>query len=128
MLATILIAAMASGCTGTQPGVVAVALHGVTRTPYLDRYRIEATVSNSGERAQAGNTMQFLDVMYYGTRIDARGIPPLAPGQSYTVTYVWPRSADAGHLTSPLDFQIRPVSPSSAESCTGGGRSAGITV
>jgi hypothetical protein len=126
VLATILIAAMT--CGGTEPGVVAVTLHGVTRTQYLDRYRIQATVSNSGERAQAGDTLQFLDVMYYGTRIDARGIPPLAPGQSYTVTYVWPRSVDAGRLTSPLNFEVRPVSPGSSEGCTGGGRGAGITV
>ena len=127
MQALILIAAMANGCNGAQPAV-AVTLHNVTRTSYLNRYQINATVTNRGEQAQAANTLQFLDVVYYGGRIDARGIPPLGPGQSYTITYVWPRSVDAGRWTSPMNFRIRAVSPSLAETCTGPHGSAGITV
>ena len=127
MLALTLIAAMANGCNGAQPSVVAVTLHSVTRTSYLNRYQINATVTNRGDQAQAGNTLQFLDVVYYGGRIDARGIPPLGAGQSYTVTYVWPRSADAGRWTSPVDFRIRAKSPL-PEGCTGSHASAGITV
>jgi hypothetical protein len=118
---------MANGCTGAQPAVV-VTLHGVTRTPYLNRYQINATVTNRGDQAQAGNTLQFLDVVYYGGRIDARGIPPLAPGQSYTVSYVWPRSVDAGLGTSPVDFRIRSISPLPANGCARSTGSAGITV
>jgi len=128
VLAFVLIAAMANGCDGAGPSIATVTLRGVTRTAYLNRYEISATVTNRGDQAQAGNTLQFLDVLYYGGRIDARGIPPLAPGQSYTITYVWPRSVDAGRWTSPMDFRIRSISPAVAQNCTSGHGSAGITV
>lgn len=128
MLAFVLVAAMANGCNGAEPAVAAVILHGVTRTTYLNRYEINATVTNRSGQAQAGNTLQFLDVVYYGGRIDARGIPPLGPGQSYTITYVWPRSVDAGRLTSPMDFRVRSVSPLPAQGCTSRHGTGGITV
>jgi hypothetical protein len=117
----------AAACSSASPAVTAVTLQSVTRTPYLNLYKVSATVTNSGGEAQSGDVLQFVDVVQYGGRLDDRGIPPLGPGQSYTVTYVWPRSADAGKLTSPLNFRIRYVGPSGAQSCTSS-RSSGITI
>jgi CARDB len=103
--------AYAAGCTGASPVVTSVSVVGVTRTRYLNYYRVSATVTNRGSDAQAGNVLQFVDVMQYGDRLDDRGVPPLAPGQSYTISYVWKRAVDAGKGTTPLDFGVRPVSP-----------------
>jgi hypothetical protein len=101
----------AAACDGAGPAITSVALQSLTRTRYLDLYHVTATVTNLGNEAQPGNVLQFVDVDQYGGRLDDRGVPPLAPGQSYTVTYVWPRSAEAGKWTSPLDFRIRLVAP-----------------
>jgi hypothetical protein len=128
VLAQIPVAATAAACNGANPTITSVWLHGVTRTPYLDRYHLKATVTNLGNQAQAGNVLQFVDVIQYGGRLDDRGVPPLAPGQSYTISYTWPRSAEAGKLTSPLDFRMRFVAPLPAANCNPSNGSAAITV
>jgi len=127
VLIQIPIASRAVTCDGTGPAITSVNLQSLTRTRYLDFYHVTATVTNLGNQAQPGNVLQFVDVNQYGGRLDDRGVPPLAPGQSYTVSYVWPRSTDAGKLTSPLDFRLRLVGSSSAQSCSTHG-SGGITV
>lgn len=125
LLAQIPVAAFAVTCDGANPAITSVALRSLTRTPYLDLYHVTATVTNLGNAAQPGNVLQFVDVDQYGARLDDRGVPPLGPGQSYTVSYVWPRSADAGKWTSPLDFRVRLVTP--VQNCTAP-KTGGITV
>jgi CARDB protein len=120
------IAAVAGTCSRSNPAVTAVTLQHVSQTSHLNLYHVTATVTNLGNESQSGDVLQFIDVVQYDARLDDRGIPPLAPGQSYTVTYVWPRSADAGRLTSPLNFRIRTVAPADACSPTKG--SAGIII
>jgi hypothetical protein len=115
-------AAIAASCG---PSVTAVAVHRVTPTRYLNYYHVTATVTNRGDEAQAANVLQFVDVNQYGDRLDDRGVPPLAPGQSYTITYTWKRAVDAGRWTTPLEFSIRPVAPLPANDCVGA--SSGIT-
>lgn len=102
-------------CTGANPIVTSVSVIGVTKTHYLNLYRVDATVTNVGTEAQAGNVLQFIDVMQYGNRLDDRGVPPLAPGQTYTISYVWKRAVDAGNWTTPLDFRVRPVASPAAD-------------
>lgn len=116
----------AANCDGPNPAVTSVSLRTVSHSPHLDFYHVTATVTNLGSQAQPGDALQFVDVVQYGGRLDDRGVPPLAPGQSYTVDYTWPRSADAGKMTSPLDFRMRTVTSSS--SCTATKPVAGITV
>ncbi|HEX3671573.1 MAG TPA: hypothetical protein VHT92_07720 [Candidatus Cybelea sp.] len=115
----------AANCDG--PSVTSVALRTVSHTPHIDYYHVTATVTNVGSQGQPGDALQFVDVVQYGGRLDDRGVPPLAPGQSYTIDYTWPRSADAGKMTSPLDFRMRSVTPS-AGSCSATKAGAGITV
>jgi len=105
------------------PAVTAVRVHSVTPTRYLNYYHVTATVTNRGDETQAANVLQFVDVNQYGNRLDDRGIPPLAPGQSYTVSYTWKRAVDAGKWTTPLDFSIRPVAPLSGNDCVAAGSS-----
>jgi CARDB protein len=111
LLVAIPTGARAATCDGAGPTITSVTLHDLTRTRYLDLYHLTATVTNLGNQAQPGNVLQFVDVVQYGARLDDRGVPPLAPGQSYTVSYIWPRSTDAGKMTSPLDFHIRLAEP-----------------
>jgi hypothetical protein len=116
----------AANCDGPNPAVTSVALRAVSHTPHLDFYHVTATVTNLGSQAQPGDALQFVDVVQYGGRLDDRGVPPLAPGQSYTVDYTWPRSADAGKMTSPLDFRMRSAASPAGNCATT--KAAGITV
>jgi hypothetical protein len=125
LLSQIPIAGLAATCDGANPAITSVTLQGLTRTRHLDLYHVTATVTNLGSEAQPGNVLQFVDVSQYGARLDDRGVPPLGRGQSYTVSYVWPRSADAGKWTSPLDFRVRLVAP--AQNCAAP-KTGGITV
>jgi hypothetical protein len=101
----------AAACGRAGPTITSVTLHSVTPSRYLNYYDVTATVTNHGGQGQAANVLQFVDVTQYGGRLDDRGVPPLAAGQSYTITYVWRRAVDAGKWTTPLDFRIRPVAP-----------------
>ena len=101
----------ASACGGADLTVSSLRVASVHNGRYLISYRLEATATNAGRAAQVSNVLQFLDVKQYGKRLDDRGIPPLRPGQSYKVVYVWQRAVDAGKGTTPLNFRIRVVSP-----------------
>jgi hypothetical protein len=127
VLAQLPLAAAAAGCDGAAPAITSVSLQSVGKTPYLNLYHLSATVTNLGNQAQSGDALQFVDIVQYGGRLDDRGVPPLGPGQSYTVHYIWPRSSDAGTMTSPLNFKIRVVGGSS-QSCAAGKESGGITI
>jgi hypothetical protein len=120
--------ALAGACAGTGPTVTSVTLQGMTPSRYLNYYHVTATVTNRGDQAQAGNVLQFVDVNQYGDRLDDRGVPPLAVGQSYTISYVWKRAVDAGKWTTPLDFSVRPIAPTPLSSdCTPANVSSSIT-
>jgi hypothetical protein len=119
-LAQVPIGTAAAACAGATPTVASVSLQNVTPSRYLNYYHVTARVTNRGSEAKPSNVLQFVDVVQYGDRLDDRGIPPLAAGQSYTIVYVWKRAVDAGKWTTPLDFRIRPVSPMPAgsENCS----------
>ncbi len=100
-------------CTGANPAVTAVAVKSVTTAGQENNYHLTATVTNIGSAAQATNTLQFVDIYQYGQKLDAKGIPPLNPGQSYTFSYMWPRASDAGTGTTTLSFRLDERQPSS---------------
>ena len=104
------IGSAAAACMGSNLAVTSVAIQGVEKSQYLNNYRVVGTVTNVGSQTQGGDVLQFLDVNQYGHRLDDRGIPPLAPGQSYTVSYIWKRSVDAGQGTTPLSLHLRSIS------------------
>ena len=118
----------AAPCDGPILAVTPPTLRTVDHARYLNLYRVSVTVTNTGDEAQAANVLQFLDVLQYGGRLDDRGVPPLAPGQSYAITYTWPRSADAGPRTSPLEFRLRYVAPLPASACYSNKPWASITI
>ena len=76
-------------------------------------------VTNLGSKKQATNVLQFVDVYLNGTKVDSRGIPPLAAGKSYTFGYDVKRASDAGEGTSHLRFQLdfRQPNPPGSQDC-----------
>jgi hypothetical protein len=112
LLAQLSVSAAAAGCVGADPAITSVRVQNVTGNGGANRYTLVGTVTNLGDRKQASNVLQFVDIYQDGTRLEDRGVPPLAPGQSYTFSYVWLRASDAGTNTSAFGFRIRMTSPS----------------
>ena len=104
-----------AACHGTDLGLGSIKVANVSSNGSVNQYKLVGTVTNNGDRGQPSNTLQFVDIFTDGQKLNERGIPPLAPGQSYTYSYVWPRSTDAGNGTTVMRFSLRMVSPGSAD-------------
>jgi hypothetical protein len=96
----------AAACVGADPSVSNVVVKGTTADGNLNHYQISGTVVNLGTESQPSNTLQSVDIFKGTQKVDAKSIPPLKAGESYTFTYVSDRSADAGNGTSKLVFTI----------------------
>jgi hypothetical protein len=111
-------AARAATCNGVDVAITSVKVSNVTTTGAINRYTIATTLTNLGTVAQHSNVLSSVDISQYGVQLDAHGVPPLAPGQSSTFTWVWQRSSDAGKGTSTLDFKFAihpPIAPGQEE-------------
>lgn len=102
-------AAPAATCAGANPAITSVVVKNVTSNGRVNTYHIVGTVTNLGSVGQPSNTLQFVDIYVDRMKRDDRGIPPLAPGQSYTFGYDWTRATDAGPGTTTAHFRIRMV-------------------
>ncbi|MBV8724407.1 MAG: hypothetical protein JO078_08305 [Candidatus Eremiobacteraeota bacterium] len=100
-------AAPAATCSGPNPAIVSVAVSNVTTNGSLNTYNIAGTVRNLGSQGQPSNTLQFVDIYQYGNKLDSKGIPPLAAGQSYRFNYQWQRNVEARRGSTPLEFRVR---------------------
>ena len=100
-------AAVAASCAGANPAITSVAVKNVTSDGRLNDYHIVGTVTNLGSAGQPNNTLQFVDIWQYGNKLDDKSIPPLAPGQSSSFSYVWQRSAEAPRGSTVLNFRVR---------------------
>jgi subtilase family serine protease len=109
-------AASAVACHGIDLGITSVKVAKVTSNGSLNKYTLVGTVANLGDQRQPSNALQFVDLFTNGQRVEDRGIPPLAPGQSYTFSYIWPRATDAGSNTTVMRFSLRMVPPSAGNS------------
>ncbi len=98
--------APAAGCAGPNPAITSVVVKNVTSNGSSNVYHMVGTVTNLGTQAEASNTLQFVNIYVDQMKRDDRGIPPLAPGQSYTFGYDWTRSAQAGNGTTTAHFRI----------------------
>src|SRR5271166_1332897 len=118
MFAMVLLAATiaqsSAGCAGADPAITSVSVPSTTQSGALNVYHLTATVTNLGKTKQAPDVLQFVDIYYNGDKVDAKGIPPLAPGQHYSFGYDFKRSVDAHEGTSHFRFQLdfkRPAPP-----------------
>ena len=100
------IALAPAGCKGADPEIVSVAVKNVSQNGTINVYHLVGTVTNVGNRSQTSNVLQFVDVYLNDQKLDARGVPPLRRGQSYTFGYDFQRSHDAGDGASQLRFQL----------------------
>lgn len=96
-----------AACAGPDPAITSVAVKNVAQSGGMSRYTLAVTVTNAGSQAQAKDTLQFVDIYQVpGEKLDAKGVPPLQPGQAYTFTYDTTRASDAGSGTTHLRFQL----------------------
>jgi hypothetical protein len=109
ILALVPSTAPAAGCAGANPAITSVVVKNVTSVGLLNTYHMAGTVTNLGSQGQPSNTLQFVDIYIDGQKRNDRGIPPLAPGQSYTFGFDWSRSSGAGPGTTTVHFRIRMV-------------------
>ena len=119
-----------AACAGADPAIASVAVKSVTEANGINHYTLAVTVTNDGSQAQAKDVLQFVDIYQVpGEKLDAKGVPPLQPGQSYTFTYVTMRSAEAGNGTTHLRFQLdlRQSSPGGAADCSGANDTSTLT-
>jgi hypothetical protein len=109
----------AATCAGVDLAITSVSVKDVTKNGLLNQYHIAGTVANLGGTSQASSMLQFVNIYQYGRKLDAKSVPPLRSGQSYTFSYALARSADAGSGTTTLDFHIlmRPPIPAGQEEC-----------
>ena len=119
-----------AACAGADPAIVSAVVKNVSQANGTSRYTLAVTVTNVGDAAQAGDTLQFVNIHQIpGEKLDAKGIPPLRPGQSYGFTYDVLRASDAGNGTTTMLFQLdvhRPMPPAAAD-CSATNDSARVT-
>jgi hypothetical protein len=111
--------APAATCAGADPAITSVTVKNVTNSGKLNTYHMVGTVTNLGSQGQPKNTLQFVDIYIDQMKRNDRGIPPLAPGQSYTFGFDWSRSSDAGSGTTTARFRIRMVQGSDCNPANG---------
>ena len=116
--------ASAASCAGANPAITSAVVKNVTSAGQLNTYHMTGTVTNLGTAGQPSSTLQFVDIYVDGQKRNDRGIPPLAPGQSYNFGFDWSRSSDAGPGTTTVRFRIRMVSGSD---CNPGNGSNSVT-
>lgn len=119
---------LAQACSGADPSVKA-AETGMTADGGINHYTIRISVTNAGNAQQASNVLQFVDIFQEGIKRDTRSIPPLRPGQTFTTTYIYNRSSDAGAETTTLTLSLnmrQPASPGAAN-CSTANDSATVT-
>ena len=103
-----------AACNGADPAVMSVAVAGIRSDGGMNVYHLSGRVLNDGRTKQASNVLQFVAIYEDDIKRDVRSIPPLKPGGSFTFTYDYRRSIDAGAGTTDLIFRLdmrQPVPP-----------------
>lgn len=101
-----LIPTNAPSCNGADPAIMSAVLNSTTTTGHLNHYTIGITVQNMGTMKQASNLLQSVAVYQDGTKVDQKGLQPLARGGSEMVTYSFDRARSAAPRTTQLRFQL----------------------
>jgi hypothetical protein len=98
----------AAACMGSMPSITHVGVQSTSSSGGLNRYRIVITVENLGSMSQPSNVVQTVDIYdaQAGTKLDARGIPPIGVGGTQHAYYDWMRSSDAAARSSTLLFRL----------------------
>lgn len=119
VLSAVLLPALLA-CTGADP-VVRATQTAMSAAGGINHYTISISVTNRGHMKQASNVLQFVDIFQEGVKRDSRSIPPLRPGQTFTTSYIYSRSSDAGTGATNLMLRLhmrQPASPGAANCST----------
>jgi len=95
-----------SPCSGPHPIITGAELQSHTTNGKLNQFVVAVHVKNAGTKGQPSNLLQSVEVLQNGDRVDQKGLPPLRPGQTATVTYTFTRSAGAAMHTTRLTFML----------------------
>lgn len=119
VLATLALVALAqtaapAACTGADPAIVSASAKSMTSDGQVNRYAVNVRVQNLGRRNQPSNLLQSVEIWQNDIKLDRKGLPPLKAGQSYSFTYIYQRSTDAGTGTSELTLRLKVSKPSPA--------------
>ncbi len=104
MHAVVLALLLAQSRSCSELAVASARVVRVDRSGGINRYLIAVTATNRGAN-QPPNTLQFVDIYKNGEKKDAKGIPPLRTGTSYTFGYAFERSSEAGDGSTQLTFE-----------------------
>ena len=96
----------APSCAGADPAIVSAIVESTAQVGHLNRYTIGVTVQNMGTMKQASNLLQSVAVFQDGTKVDQKGLQPLARGASQIVMYSFNRSRGAAPRTTHLRFVL----------------------
>jgi hypothetical protein len=122
LLGALVLASGASGialaCTGANPAIVSAGASAPIRDGAHNRFSVKVTVTNKGTAGQPSNLLQTVDIVQDQTKVGAKGVPPLKPGQSYSFTYSFVRAFSAAPGTTHLIFRLHVDQPSgSSQDC-----------
>ena len=123
-LASSLPTATTAACTGAKPAIVSARVTGTTPDGSLTRYEVTVAVKNAGSQNQSAKVLQSVAIVEDDVKVDQKGIPPLAAGQSYTFPYSFVRASDAGTGTTKLDLQLS----GDSTACSGPGNTYTLTI
>lgn len=106
----------AAPCAGALPAISSVAVKRTTQSGELNDYTLRVSVLNRGQRSQAGNVLQSVDIYRNGTKVDQKGVPPLKAGGTYTFLYSFQRNSDAGDRSTTFTFRMDPRTSNGCDS------------
>jgi hypothetical protein len=107
---TLPILAMTSGaCAG--PTITSAVASEVGNNGDLTTYDVAIRVKNAGSAAEPSSLLQSVEVFQDATKVDQKGTPPLAAGQSATVHYRFTRSSEAEARSTHLHFTLKLADP-----------------
>jgi CARDB len=113
------LAAPAATCSGVDVAITHAGIASMSTSGSVNHYTLTATLTNLGTVAQYSNVLASVNISMYGEKLDQRGVKPLAPGESTTVTWSWQRSSEAAKGTSTIDlkYEIQSQVPAGQEEC-----------
>jgi hypothetical protein len=95
--------------SAAQPGQVAItsaALKSTSVSGAIRTVNVAVTVTNHGSAKEPSNVLQSVVTVQDGTKTGTKGIPPLAPGASYTFVYSFQRAVGARPGSTRLTFRL----------------------
>lgn len=104
--------AAGGSCHGADPGITGATVRSMSTNGNLNHYVIAVTVQNMGSGKQPSNLLQSVNVYQNGDKVDQKGLQPLNPGKSQTVTYAFDRASEARPKTTHFRFML--TTPSSS--------------